>query len=92
MKGVCRTNQLKRSLIVSAILYEYYGWSFISDAEWDKRALELKDRIENGLDTNLFKDLFKGWKGETGMHLIHSEWGKVRARYFNNNREYFDRN
>ena len=91
MKGVCRTNQLKRSLIVSAILYEYYGWTLISDAEWDKRAYELVDRIKDGKNTPLFKKEFRNWGGETAIKLLKNEWGHSRAAYFDLNREYFDR-
>lgn len=90
MKGVCRTNQLKRSLIVSAILYEYYGWTLISDAEWDKRAYELVDRIKAGKDTTLFKKEFRNWGGETAFKLIKNKWGHGLAHYMDLNRDRFE--
>lgn len=73
-KIVARVDQLKRQLIVHSVIYYKLGDNIISDEDWDRRALELRELIREGHNTPLHQDLFEDFKGETGYHLCLKEY------------------
>ena len=76
-------NQLQRQLIVHSFIYYLYDESVWSDDRFDNKCKELVSVIgTKEFKESKFYNIFKDFRGETGMHLIRIK-GKRKKEYFN---------
>lgn len=86
-------NRRRRQMHLHSLAYYMHDVTFISDATFDKWALELRDlqrKYPECLDKGYLPRVFINWTGDTGMHL---PWcPRMFSLYlsFKNRKEWFD--
>lgn len=62
----------RRQLHVHSVAYYHLDQSFVDDATfdlWSKELADIQQAFPELANQGVKADLFKGWTGETGMHL-----------------------
>lgn len=69
-------------MLVHSHIYYKVHTNVISDDTWQRLANELRELQEEFSENiNWYDDVFKGWNGDTGMHLPSDEWVVNKALY-----------
>lgn len=79
-----KIKQRRLQMLVHSYIYYELDDSLISDAQWTKWAIELRDLQAEYPEIARkvkYSRMFEDWDASTGYHLVFDEWTRNKAAY-----------